>query len=425
MKAIKKIVNIFESIIIYISKKIRTFFNILFPIRTKKIYNRINSKIKKGTKLNVLFIIQFPEMWNSLKSVYEAANENKNINAFIIAVPKIKYRNIIYKDFFKENEAESFFELEGIECISVNKKTASSTINKLKPDFIFLQRPYDIYMPSAFSMYNLSRFAILCYVPYGYEFVNGKHLEIEYNESARNNLGLIFSESTQMAEYCNNFSKKLINKGARRIYDIGYPRFDLLKKEKHSSSRHKTFLYLPRWSLTEENDSSSFLIYYENFISFFEKHKEHNLIIRPHPLMFDHFISLGKLTKKDIQDIMRRVENMENVVFDKNKNYLSSFSESDCLIADYSSLLIEYFITLKPIIYCGKTDSFNEIGNLLAECMYHVSNWHEIYQVMLQIIQDKHAYYNMQAEFSKKIIKDNDKKTGCKIIEILCKENNV
>ena len=45
-------------------------------------------KISKGKKIKVLFIAQFPEMWNSVKSLYEFLLADNRFQTCIYAVPK-------------------------------------------------------------------------------------------------------------------------------------------------------------------------------------------------------------------------------------------------------------------------------------------------------------------------------------------------
>ena len=48
------------------------------------------------------------------------------------------------------------------------------------------------------------------------------------------------------------------------------------------------------------------------------------------------------------------------------------------MITDISSIVAEYFLTGKPIIYCHKKDCFNDFSRKLSEGFYWVRNWQEL-----------------------------------------------
>ena len=102
---------------------------------------------------------------------------------------------------------------------------------------------------------------------------------------------------------------------------------------------------------------------------------------------------------------MEEIEKINNISFDKNIDYLVSLSTSDILISDFTSLLIEFFIMKKPIIYCGKTNHFNSVGKEMEKGLY--------------LVDDK----DLLIDRLEKLLTGND----CKVQiynEIACKLNN-
>ena len=125
--------------------------------------------------------------------------------------------------------------------------------------------------------------------------------------------------------------------------------------------------------------------YFDDLIGYFQKHSDLSLIIRPHPLMFNNFISEGVITKQGAAEIKSKVDDMKNVFWDVNSDYTLTFKIVDALISDFTSLLIEFYLTKKPIIYCGEFKNFNIVGKNMLARMYCISNWSEMEDELNQL----------------------------------------
>ena len=69
-----------------------------------------------------------------------------------------------------------------------------------------------------------------------------------------------------------------------------------------------------------------------------------DLIIRWHPNE-----NLDKVNK------YKKIYKKNNIIFDESIEYHKKFLTCDFLITDITSLISEFFVTGKPIIYLGKT----------------------------------------------------------------------
>ena len=86
----------------------------------------------------------------------------------------------------------------------------------------------------------------------------------------------------------------------------------------------------------------------------------------------------GELPIAEATKYKERYKRIQNANIDNSKKYLEVFYSSDFIISDMSSILVDYFLTEKPIIYCHKTNQFNEFGSKIAEGFYWVHNWEEL-----------------------------------------------
>lgn len=381
------------------------------PKNTKRILlieKRIKNRLSDGNKVNVFFILQYPEMWNSFKTVFDAFSSDIRFNAVILAVPKQNGVNFSNGSFEEKNEAADYCYSNDLPFIDSRTNNGWVNIKDLEPDIIFVQRPYDECMPKDYSLNKMSTVAILCYIPYGFEFVRNVHLEIEYNDNFLNNVFCCFADNSETANFIRNRSKLDYYLGLRKIFDIGYPRFDLINQIGKNINSRSTVLWTPRWSTDEINDRSFFFDYIEVLKRYFVNNPKLNLIIRPHPLMFKNFIEKGVLTDIEVEHIKEGINNIENIKWDNNINYLDSFNESDILVSDFSSLIIEYFATNKPIIYCGEVDGFNNVGKQMARGIYCAHNSESLINYLDYLTCNYDKYYDLNQTTINKYIKRVD-----------------
>lgn len=334
---------------------------------SKKLIKCINNfETKEKGTLKIAFILKYPEIWNSSKTVYEGFSKIQNTELLIIAVEKSNNNNPAYsfaKSFCSNvvywNDDQMKYETLGI-------------------DYVFFTRPYDKDYPTGLKPSYVCKFSRICYIPYGFEFVKGYHIEVEYDYSFLPYASMVFCDGESSYSYC----RELLPNGAyTKLYKIGFPRFDLLKQYKFESPGKNLIMWTPRWSLESlANDGTSFFDFIEPLISFFctQEMKDFNLVIRPHPLMFDNFIKNKVMTEDEVTKLKNRISICRNVSFDENVNYLETAAQSDLIISDFSGMLIEFLMLDKPVIYCGKTDSFDVIGQKMSSIMYRINNEFDI-----------------------------------------------
>jgi CDP-glycerol glycerophosphotransferase (TagB/SpsB family) len=250
-------------------------------------------------------------------------------------------------------------------------------------------------------------------------FASGIHYEIEYNNPALNNLYMIFADNSYTYEYLISKSRIVMILKGRKVFNIGYPRFDLIEEEINSDIH--TILWLPRWSADKFNNISHFIDYFDKLMMFFTEHKNLNLIIRPHPLMFSNFISKGILSNDDVNNIKNKVKDMDNVKFDTNADYLITFKESDILVADFTTLIIEYFMTSKPIVLCDDNFCFNQAGKIMDDGLYHIDSWNELENVIEEVVNKGDKLYGYRKSVLKQFF-NSDEKVGKIIADIIFKD---
>lgn len=381
---------------------------------------RLKTEFEEEIPYNIVFLVQRAEIFTSVMTVYEEMTKNEKCNIILVALPR-------YDHTAKDNK----FLMESIEynlnfCKSLPGKHLSISsydtemgkfinLEELSPRYVFLGLPYVHEYPKEYSFDRLCSFTEICYIPYGHFFADGrKMIENCFQRELLCSVSYLFCDCDKTSEYCKTKLRYCEKKrGKSIVYNVGFPRFDLIEPLKEKSQIN-TFLWLPRWTTSEDhNEKSSFLDYKDTLLEFFECHKNLRLIIRPHPLMFSNYVNKGILSEEDIHKFKNRITKSGNIVLDTNSTYLTSLNEADCLICDYTSIMIEFYIMNKPVIYLDKTE---EMDMCVSEGLYLSNSPGNTFEIITSILSTGDTKFEMRKE---KIEHLKDKDVGRKICNLL------
>ncbi|GHV43963.1 hypothetical protein AGMMS49546_27080 [Spirochaetia bacterium] len=399
MYIIKKIIKILKIIRSLDSETVVDIENIKININQQKnelIKIKKKNKILNKEKINVVFVCHEPQSWGSLKTVFETCYNDSDFNVTIVQIP-VKRLVKGRKESFEKYEdvgAEYFF--KGFPCTIINgfdhKTNKWFDLRELEPDYLFFHIPYNSIRPPQYHSRIISGYTTLCFV----------HYAIGFSDVFKDTCPADFFNSIDILFCESEYNKKLyieldVLKPDVKLFLTGFPRFDNLNQYKNAESsiwkfcsNEKKFriIWTPRWSITE--GTSHFIEFKDKILDFADKHSEMEFIFRPHPYAFYDLTQRGIMRNKDIELYKNEYFKRENAHIDSEKEYLKQFYSSDVLITDISTIIAEYFLTGKPIIYCHKKDCFNEFSRRLSEGFYWAHSWNEVvnYLHMLQCGND-------------------------------------
>lgn len=386
-------------------KMIKCLLNIMCPNFLKSLMKQFklkknNSNYKKGIKkanelnndkIKVVFISQYIEAWNSFDSVYKAFKQNDKFEVLILSIPMSDLNSEMNYSINKKHENKSFDFLKsvGIKSINAYKNNQWFDLKKYGPNYVFYNKTYNNQYPDEYKSENVCSFSKICVIPYGFNLFSDTIFDIVYNYEFMLDTYLTFAtDVVTLKDIQKKFSWQYITR--RNKYKLlGFPRFDLLKDVKKQNENSKiTIAWMPRWEFNKKGTqkTSHFLDYNTNFINYVKKTPNINFIFRPHPLMFQTVVSEGYMTSQQVNNITEEMKSIPNLFIDYDSNYMKTLLSADILIADATSLLAEFFVTGKPIIYCDNDEGFNKIGKMLYKTFYKANSWNEIEQNLIEII---------------------------------------
>ena len=149
-----------------------------------------------------------------------------------------------------------------------------------------------------------------------------------------------------------------------------------------------------------------------------KQHTECHLIFRPHPLCFSNFISTGEMTKEELVELRRLYEEEPSLQLDENSLYIPSFQASDVLVADPTSLIGEYLLTGRPIIFCRKEGKLSPLFEQLLSGLYVVDTQQELCSTLDQLRQGNDFLRKKRCSLVKEYFDSGEKTSG----EQICRE---
>lgn len=403
------------------------FYNYLYLKNNLNFLRRIAFHIIKPKKKNlfvkeVIFIQTHPASWNSVKPVFDKLSNNESFDVKVLVIPT---KEMLNNEIALDEYYQKYTKMISVNFLIFSFNFSNKTWYDLKtkpPYYIFFNRPYDSELPnSKYRSRNLTIYSKICFLHYGYSLSNN-YSKFWKNESFIYNTDLIFAEnSTKYYEYTKSLAPQIIL-GLTNVFDIGYPRFELIKRStiKSKKDEYTTILWTPRWTFNENSiDKSSFLDYVNLFIDYFKINLNYKLICRPHPLMFSNLLQKNIIDIKEYNSIIESFNKTKNISFDFSPDYINSINESDIIISDYSALIADFFVSNKPLIYLGKDTHFNREAELMAKTFYKAKSFDEIKSYIGQIIKDGDLKKKLRSKHIDGLIFRNNFASSDAIIDIL------
>ena len=341
--------------------------------------------------VRVLFVCHEPSLWSMFESIYNAMESDPNFSPLVVALP---YKHGTLPDGqYKDSGMLEFCKIKQIKAIGYDKEK-NEWLNpaSLMPDYVFFQTPYDLYHKN-WSVENISMMARVCYIPYGTTLFNGEVEDLVLPSSFLRFTHLIFKEDALSKEiFVNKFNNtKWFNE--EKVVLCGHTKLDYLSSKidfsgtvwKRGITKDiKRILWTPRWTTAES--ACHFFEYRNFFIGFCRKHQDIDFVFRPHPLCFQNFLNNGQLTDTELASLEKEYDKSLNMTIDRTDKYQDTFLSSDILVSDLSSMMLEFLVTEKPIVYTHRVDLFNELGRKLSRGFYWVKNVNELEETLKMLI---------------------------------------
>ena len=340
-------------------------------VRAKRCIKRLQKKKPDPNRpIKVGFVVQMPQIWNKEAPVYEAMTRDSRFEPWLIVVPSYSLTTKRRGDYGKELE---YFTAEYPEARLLTTKELGEDFGMLPEQgfaYIFFQRCWEAYVPVSLRTRNVIRYAKTCYVPYAFHCFRDP--ASYYQTRFFFNLYMMFCCSEQQKETYRISDR-------RKSEFLGFPGLCKIETSEPAMSAGLRILWTPRWTTDSQYGGTTFFDYKDKFVPFKQRHPNIQIIFRPHPLTFEHAIQTERMTPEDIDRFKQRNEEA-GILFDENADVNQTLQDIDIMITDYTSVIIDAFLSGKILIYCGgKTDETpSETLRQILDCSYRAETWEEV-----------------------------------------------
>ena len=252
-------------------------------------------------------------------------------------------------------------------------------------DYLFMTAPYDAYYPENLRSDRLANQTLLCCIPYAYIGAYN-FFPVSIPRPFFRNVFCTFVAMTEEKDWLLKYFGDSVERGNRKILDIGYPSLEQIPvREPMENGR---IMWTPRWSYDRQVGGSNFFEYYDTVCEIKETYPQRELVIRPHPMMFDQFVRKGMMSEKDVENCKQEIAN-RNIGLDEDSDLNTALENTAILITDFSSIIMQFFMTERPIIYChSEIIHLDHDYEKLMEGIYVANNEEEIKRALYEIIEN-------------------------------------
>ncbi|SDM73937.1 hypothetical protein [Paenibacillus jilunlii] len=327
--------------------------HVSFIKQLKKELRMIENSIRNELKPNKIEVAFFPykaSMWDSLESVWMAANEDAQCDAYVVPIP-----------YYDRKPGGSFgeFHYEGGDLPDYVPVThyESYDISIRRPDVIYIHNPYDIYntvtsVDPRFYSHELKKYTdTLVYIPY--YSTSGGMSEGQKSCSAYYHADYIITQAEKYRGFFDSsFSKKLL--------PLGSPKFDRVVRIcnnppeppaawKAKMTGKKVYFYNTSINGLLSN-TQVFLKKMQYVFSVFAAHDDVCLLWRPHPLLESTLDSMRPEFKQIYSKIKRFFIENDIGIYDDTPDVANTIALCDAYIGDSGTSVVSLFgIAGKPI----------------------------------------------------------------------------
>ena len=368
-------------------------------------------------KMRVAFLANSYISGEKILPIYEAMKLRGDFEVFLVVYADASYKYLDRAwEYFQEKYPDD--KIYGYNL---------SDLRSLRPDYVFIPNPYDErrVFPS-FRTNDIAKFAKVCVISYGASLAHSffEWLFEDYPNFWRNVYLFFTSAETVKAVMTEKFPQE-ISMNYRHVEFLGYPALKPYYNLPKESSASKCIMWSPRWNFGDKVGGSHFMEYKDDFVALSKKYGDKvELIFRPHPDLFKELIRKKVMSREQIMKYDETLKAKNIYRQTTLANMFNSVRKVDIFITDYSSIMIELFLTGRPIIYCEcpQAKPLPEYEEMFA-AMYIARSWKDVENYLEDLLAGNDSLFEKRQEVAKKIY-DLHKDATEKIVESIIQDFN-
>lgn len=344
--------------------------------------------IRNKPVITVAFMVMDLPCWKC-DSLFKLMQDHPRFRPIIWIVPELQ---ITDEDEKQRNKLEMLTYFSHRNYTVAYHYTLDKMRAKYSPDIVFLAKPYDgSTICDAASM----RQELVCYVPYGYQ--NSRKNDFLYGQEDYVWRNFYATSSIR------KLASSLMLNGGWNIRATGLPIADLYlfpENEKNSDQVWKTVqtsmkkvVWAPHWTVDGYSwfSVSSFLEVAEGMLQLAEKYSDSiQWAFKPHPLLRDTLYRHPNWGKTKTDAYYERWATMPNTQLETGA-YTELFKQSDAMVHDSGSFIMEYLLVNKPCMYLQRGEGYADFNNdtlQALKCYHKGSTLNDVERFLIDLLNN-------------------------------------
>lgn len=344
-------------------------------------------------KIRVALMETRRAFWLNHASIYESMSEDRDFEVKVFAVPKRSPRGDM--DWTEYRRLIDYFNQQHIPCVHAydwDRGVWSNPIRFGLPDVVFIAQPYDFQQNFMYGSSYWSHFCKVAFLGYGLTLIDRP---VIFRAPCFANCQFIFFEHEIHRELLRSYSPEHEDK----LIVSGHPSLDGYLRPLQESERlpfkspvsNRRIIWAPHFTVSSDNDIrrfSHFFDYYGVFVQLAKEHPELEIVMRPHPALFNFMVNVGLKTAREAEEYRAGFNALPNARVYEEADYVSLFRQSDALVLDSVGFIGAYAPTGKPVCFLesAKRERLNPVGEQLLHADYAAWNAEEIREFVERVV---------------------------------------
>jgi hypothetical protein len=347
--------------------------------------------MKSRTKICIAFFVCFDSVFG-LKCLFEKMLLDDLFDPFIVIIPDTSRgkENMIYQ---LDKSYDRYVSLYGREKVFSGYNRIDGTYFDYSDNFdiIYFINPYDAMTHKYFQMEYLKKKNILtCYTEYfhlGVTVYGKQHLRLPIFCF----FWRIFTES----KYSYRYFQRYQTIRGKNVRVVGFCNMDEFAKYQRIHRSRKCIIVAPYHTVGKEFENgiplSNFLKYADLFLALPLLYPDIDFIFRPHPLLFVRLREKDLWGPEKVSNYLNKISRKKNVIYSEGGDFFNHFVNSDAIIHDCGSFILDYLFTGHPCCYLIKNESqiksvFPKFGKECLKNYYKAFNKEDIIDFINNVV---------------------------------------
>lgn len=346
-------------------------------------------KLRKAKKIRVCFSVVYDSVFPA-ECVFNEMLKDDYFEPFILVIP-----DAVRGDenmFYQMNKTYKSLSKKYKNVFMAYDKASDKFIDwHTKIDICIFANPYDGMTKDIYTVEYLSKYALCVHIPYGYSGCLSYNKRL-YKSDEYSKFWRIYVENNQTYKLIKKYKKSPIN----NLFVSGYPKMDMLKQYKRQNKQIQIMITshhtITPWR--KGLNISQFLRFADYYLTLPKKYPDIKFIFRPHPLLFVKLEQNDMWGKTKSKQYIEKITSFKNVEYQEGGDYFQSFIDSDGIINDCGSFLVESFYFPMPQCFLLKNKKekrieFTSYGRKILKHVYRAYKEKDIDNFICSVVLNK------------------------------------